>query len=213
MFQKLAGLFSNSKKNTGIKTVKNDAGSVTVSINEYALINANKHKFNSCVVIDFITTGTDAKSDDILEIGAVRMVNFEVVDTFRTYVHTNKEISNQLTSITGITNLSIAKAPRQKEALKALVKFIGKDLLIAYDAPFIINFLLVGCYKYRIELEASGYMCGLELAKTQLLNLENYSLETLTKHYNIECELHNALDKCSAIAKIVSCVAKELNIK
>ena len=59
---------------------------------------------STIIVFDLETTGLDSKSDRIIEIGAIKLVNLEPVAEFSTLVSTDIEISPTITNITGLTN-------------------------------------------------------------------------------------------------------------
>ena len=62
------------------------------------------------VVVDIETTGLRCKEDDIIEISAVKVENDEIVDEFSSLVHTDKEISPFIYSLTGISNSMLGNA-------------------------------------------------------------------------------------------------------
>ena len=55
---------------------------------------------STIIVFDLETTGLDSKSDRIIEIGAIKLVNLEPVAEFSTLVSTDIEISPTITNIT-----------------------------------------------------------------------------------------------------------------
>ena len=55
------------------------------------------------VAVDLETTGLRPKYDRILEIGALKVVNGELVETFQTFVDPRMQIPERITELTGIT--------------------------------------------------------------------------------------------------------------
>ena len=55
------------------------------------------------VVIDLEMTGLNAKTDHILEVGAVRVRNHQAVDKFGAILCQNVKIPEKVTELTGIT--------------------------------------------------------------------------------------------------------------
>ena len=58
---------------------------------------------NSYVCVDLETTGLNPKLDKIIEIGAVKVRDGKVVDTFSTYVNPGRKLEERIVELTGIT--------------------------------------------------------------------------------------------------------------
>ena len=69
------------------------------------------------VAFDIETTGLDKKNDAIIEIGAVKFKNGEILDKFDTFVDPERFISYDITQLTGITNEMVAGQPSIDTAL------------------------------------------------------------------------------------------------
>ena len=63
-------------------------------------------------VVDLETTGTDPRSDEICEVGAVRVRGGEVLGTFQTLVNPGRALSPRITVITGRSRIRMARAYR-----------------------------------------------------------------------------------------------------
>ena len=66
---------------------------------------------NSYVCIDLETTGLNPKMDKIIEIGAVKVIEGNVVDTFLTYVNPGRKLEERITELTGISQEQVDDAP------------------------------------------------------------------------------------------------------
>ena len=66
---------------------------------------------NSYICIDLETTGLNPKIDRIIEIGAVKVVNGQVTDTFSTYVNPGRKLEERIVELTGITQAQVDEAP------------------------------------------------------------------------------------------------------
>ncbi len=93
------------------------------------------------VAFDLETTGKNARSDEIIEIGAVRIKNGELGEEFSALVKPSRPISAEITSITGISNRDLENAPPLSEILPDFLDFIGNDILVAHNIEFDIAFL------------------------------------------------------------------------
>ena len=98
------------------------------------------------VVFDLETTGLSSITDEITEIGAVKVIDGKVEDTFEMLVKPNKKISQKITNITGITNEMVENKPPIEEVLPQFIDFIGGLPLVAHNVEFDYGFL---CENYR----------------------------------------------------------------
>ena len=88
------------------------------------------------VVFDLETTGLDSQSDRIIEIAAVKVKDGEVVGRFSTFVDPERNISDKIVRLTGITNSMVAGAPDQKTAVSSFLDFARGSILVAHNAAF-----------------------------------------------------------------------------
>ena len=93
------------------------------------------------VVLDLETTGLDPAKEWIIEIGAARVRDGEVVDTFTTLIRPPVEISGFITNLTGISNGMVADAPDEADAVPRLRDFIGGDVVLGHNVTFDIRFV------------------------------------------------------------------------
>lgn len=98
------------------------------------------------VVFDLETTGLSAITHEIIEIGALKVIDGEVVDNFEMPVKPAKKITKRITEITGITNEMVEGKPPIEDVLPQFIEFIGKLPLVAHNAEFDYGFL---CENYK----------------------------------------------------------------
>ncbi len=99
------------------------------------------------VLLDLETTGLDPKNDSIIEIGAVRVCDFEIVDEFSSLVRPPVPISPFITSLTGISNAMVRDADAIDTVLPAFMDFVGSSLVMGHNVNFDINFLYENCLR------------------------------------------------------------------
>lgn len=136
------------------------------------------------VVFDFETTGLDPVQDRIIEIGAEKLVGFDVVDSYTTLVTTDVMLTPQIQKLTGITPDMLAGKPEIETALPDFMKFIDGCLLVAHNAEFDMMMLKAEATRLGWEIDLPCF-CTLKMARNILPQLENRKLDTLAQHYGL----------------------------
>ena len=159
-------------------------------------------KDKSVVVFDLETTGLDNLKESIIEIGAVKVVDGRITETFSTLVNPKKSIPEDATKINHITNEMVADAPIIDEVLPDFYKFTRGSVLSAYNIDFDFSFLRTAANKLRFNFD-NEQIDTLVLARAKLRGLHNYKLATVAKALGVSLEnAHRALDDTIATAKI-----------
>jgi DNA polymerase III epsilon subunit family exonuclease len=85
------------------------------------------------VTFDFETTDTDVATCGVIEIGAARVVNGQIVDRFHAMVNPYRPISAGATKLHGYTDTDVSTAAPFSEVLPQFVAFVGSDILVAHN--------------------------------------------------------------------------------
>lgn len=161
-----------------------------------------KERLKKYVVFDLETTGLDAKKHEIVEIGAVKVENGEIVDTFSTFVKPKKGMTEAATEVNGITDEMLADAPSINRVLPEFKKFIGSCTLVGHNAEFDCKFLYIACARFQMKL-TNSYVDTLEMAQKAYPYMGNHKLGTLCNYLGIENETaHRALSDSQATQKV-----------
>lgn len=93
-------------------------------VNDYEQVvyNYKGQDFGTVVVVDVETTGLSTNDDSIIEIGAIKLENGSVVDSFSTFVNPQRKLSEFIVGLTGITDEMVATAPLIAEAVKLFIR-------------------------------------------------------------------------------------------
>ncbi|MDT2830874.1 exonuclease domain-containing protein [Vagococcus carniphilus] len=154
-------------------------------------------------VLDFETTGLNSVDDEIIEVGAIKFVNDTEVERFHSYVYPQRNnISDKITSITGIDMDTVISSPTIDEIMPELIKFIDNQNIVAHNASFDMKFLLQNMYNESIEYQKFRVIDTLGLARRELPFLKNHKLETIKEFLKMDIESHDAQNDCLVTATL-----------
>ncbi len=163
---------------------------------------SNEELSDSFVVFDLETTGFYARKDKITEIGAVKIVNGQEVDTFSTFVNPTIPIPEEVTKVTNITNAMVSGAPVIEDIFPDFLDFVGDSVLVAHNSDFDMSFI----YKVAKDMHLAvnnTVLDTLELARVFYTDMKNYQLKTLAKYFNVPLNnAHRAVNDAAATAKV-----------
>ena len=160
------------------------------------------------VVVDTETTGRDPKVADLIEIGAVKIRDGQIVDRFSTFVSHGRQIFG--VQMNGITDGDVAGAPVAREAAEKLLAFVGSAPVIGQNVGFDLGFLDEALGESG-KFIANGYYDTLTLAREGYPDLESYKLGDMARFFGVELETaHRAAADAEATANVVLKIAAEL---
>ena len=158
--------------------------------------------YRSFVCLDFETTGFSPASDGITEVGAVKVLEGEIVQRFSTLVNPGKAIPYAVTKLTGITNEMVAGCPKIREVLPVFLGFLGNLPLVAHNARFDGEFLAHNLQLMDRMID-NPMADTLQLARSVCPGLPSYKLGDLTEHFSIPLSnAHRAWCDAEATAKL-----------
>jgi len=167
-----------------------------------------------CVtVVDFETTGLFAdRGDRITEIGAIKIKGNKICGIFQTLVNPGRNIPDNATQITGITNEMVSSSPSISEVLPLFVEFAGNDVLVMHNTDFDGGFLRYELKHLKIDKEYS-YYCTLKNARKSIKS-SNFKLSTLKNALNLHTygSMHRALSDTFVTAQLFLILEKRFGI-
>ena len=175
------------------------------------VINSMGQNFNDTfVVFDLETTGFSAEVDRIIEIGAVKIKNGEIVDNFSKFVNPKIPIPFRIEKLTGINDSMVMEAEPIEKILPEFLEFCGDAVMVAHNAGFDTSFIINNAERLGIKYDPT-IMDTVLLAQFVIPNLHNYRLDTLCKHLAVSLENHHrAVDDAQATAYIYLKMVKML---
>jgi len=163
------------------------------------------------VVVDIETTGLCFDADEIIEIGAVKMVNNKIVDRFNTFIKPKKSVPANISSLTGITNDMLKSAPPIEKAIESFIEFSGDGIFVAHNAQFDYCFIRRDAIKQKIPFN-NKILDTLALSRITFPKLKNHRLDTMAKELNIKMGSHHrAVDDANTDALILKELLKKVS--
>ena len=154
------------------------------------------------ICFDIETTGLSAARDKITEIGAVKVENGVITDTFSTFANPEMPIPQKITQLTGITDDMVKDAPSQSEAVGAFLEFAGDDVLVAHNAPFDTSFIAKACEDMGREYNYTS-IDTVAISRAILTDIKNCKLDTVAKFLRLgDFNHHRATDDAEMLARI-----------
>ncbi len=186
---------AKASKKTGVKALFGVEGYL---LSDSQLADTNQ----TFVVFDLETTGLKPEQSEIIEIGAVKIVNGRETDTFQTFVNDGTIIPSNITKLTGITNEMIADAPRLRDVLDAFSGFCSGCRLVAHNADFDMGFIRYHGARFGFDF-SGAYADTLMLARYLMHDLHNHKLDTVCDALGVTLtDHHRAIDDAKATADV-----------
>lgn len=159
-------------------------------------------------VFDFETTGYSPKNGaEIIEVGAVRISEGELDETFRDFINPRRSLPQKIIKLTGITPEKLEKARSSREVIQDFHHYIDDSILVAHNASFDLSFLNY----YSPEEIENPHIDSLRMAR-KIGNFSSNTLDDLVFELNISrSNAHRALDDALATARLFLHLAEKIN--
>lgn len=153
------------------------------------------------ICIDLETTGLNPKRDRIIEIGAAKVRNGKITETFQQLIDPRQQLEERVEVLTGISSKELEGQPTIQEVLPDIKEFLEEDILLGHRVLFDYSFLKRAFTNEKISFERKG-IDTLKLARQFVTDPESKKLESLCKHYGITHQAHRALGDALATVEL-----------
>jgi len=173
-------------------------------------------------VIDFETTGRDAESDRVIEIGLVTFEKGKVASRESLLVNPGVPVPEESRAVHGITDEELAGAPDFATVMPRVLELLQSRLPVAYNAPFDRGFLLAEIKRAAPKGMTLGdmppaarddvaWVDPLVWAREILKELKSRRLGDVTKHLGIPLEqAHRAAGDAEATGRVLLGLAPQM---
>ena len=163
---------------------------------------------NSFLSVDLETTGLNPKIDKIIEIGAIKIADGKIIDTYETFVNPKRRLSSQIIKLTGITEKDLENAREPEEVISEFIEFAGDSIFLGHSVLFDYSFLKRIAVNQNYAFEKDG-IDTLKIARRFLSALPSRGLGSLCEHYGITHHSHRALADAAATSELYFKMAEE----
>lgn len=137
------------------------------------------------VLVDIETTGLSPKENDIIEIGAIKVRQNEIIEKYESLIKIDYKLNPFITRLTGITNEMLKEGKEVEEVLREFIDFAGSDIIMGHNVNFDINFIYDKCEKYLDTYLKNDFIDTMRIAKKLLPDSPNYKLGTLAERFDV----------------------------
>lgn len=156
------------------------------------------------VALDIETSGFDFKTDEIIEIGAVRFEQGKKTDQFSTFIKPTKPVSAFIKQLTHITEQQLSQGDQLKNALKSLLDYLKDDIIVCHNKAFDLGFINKKLEMNDLPRLRNEEIDTLDLSRIYLPFTLNHKLETVSEYFEINLEnAHRAIYDAEATGLIL----------
>ncbi|MBO8127617.1 MAG: DEAD/DEAH box helicase family protein [Peptococcaceae bacterium] len=150
------------------------------------------------VVCDLETTGLDPASDEIIEVGLVRVRQGTIEDTFHSLVMPSRPLPLRVKKLTGLSDDDLKGQPTLDQISFQVAAFINDHPLVGHNIDFDVSFL-----RNHMGLRPAAAYDTRALARLLRPRARGYRLDALCRELGVEQPVrHRALDDALAAARI-----------
>jgi DNA polymerase-3 subunit epsilon len=135
-------------------------------------------------VTDIETTGGYASGNGITEIAVILTDGIEIIDEFQSLVNPGVPIPPYISTLTGITDEMVRRAPSFDDIADELEDFLAQGIFVAHNVNFDYSFVRESFASCGIDWKPQR-MCTVRLSKKAFPGMRSYGLENLCREMEI----------------------------
>ncbi len=162
-------------------------------------------KNNTFVVYDFETTGLNFMENEIIEIGAVKIIDGKIKETFDVFVKPQKveRLPIEIVNLTHITDEMVKDAHTINEVIQDFYKFCYGSIMVGHNSIGFDNLFLQKNAKENKYNFDNKQLDTYKISMQYLKGLKNYKLKTIAEHLEVKLEnAHRAIYDVLATAEV-----------
>ncbi len=149
-------------------------------------------------IVDVETTGT-GYDDRIIEIGILRIENGVCVETYKTFLDPERELSPWITRLTGITQDDVQDAPHFADVASDVARLLKGAIFVAHNVAFDYAFVKSEFERIDRFFEAQC-LCTVRLSRLLSPRAKRHNLSAVIRRHKLICESrHRAFDDAHAL--------------
>lgn len=164
-------------------------------IDDHALLVLNPtemdYRDREYVIFDVETTGLSSVYDTIIEIGAVKMKNGEVIERFDEFINPHHPLSDATINLTSITDEMVSQADDEADVIKRFKDFYGNRPLCGHNVQFDVGFVNAALRRANLDEISQPVVDTLEVSRLLHPEQTRHTLDSLAKKYNVTLEHHH----------------------
>ncbi len=190
------------RKDTSFKIIYGVEGYLVDDTKEIVVREQGQTLSDTFVVFDIETTGFSPIYNQIIEIGAVKVKEGQIIDRYSTFVNPREPIPFRIEQLTGINDEMVMDSPEIDVILPQFLEFCQDSVLVAHNASFDVSFICQKASALGINY-APTYIDTVAMARVLLPRLNKYKLDVVAKALNISLEHHHrAVDDAECCSEI-----------
>lgn len=160
----------------------------------YATNIANQKHY---IVYDFETTGVDPHYCEIIEIGALKISDGQIVDSFQSFVKPFYPIPADAIEIHNITNEMVQDAPTAEQIIPSFIDFLGDSKLVGYNNARFDHIILKRYAMAICNVQINNSISDVYSLCRKKIDLKRYRLSDVAAYFKIQpSNIHRSLGDC-----------------
>lgn len=164
-------------------------------VDDHALLILNpadmSYQNREFIIFDVETTGLSSVYDTMIEIGAVKMKDGEVLERFDEFINPHHPLSEQTINLTSITDEMVQSGGDEAEVIARFKAFYGDRPLCGHNVQFDVGFVNAALRRAKLDVISQPVVDTLEVSRLLHPEQTRHTLDSLCKKYDVVLEHHH----------------------